>query len=184
MNRMDQLGANYRTHIQLPLGKRLPASQRVWFAVYPPEDERAIGKGVEEFEIATREAGKAWLRIDLRGQFAAWTSSVDEDERAGWWRNPAAIDLYAKDEWKKLLAGYVREQMATAAEPDRTVFALTGLVELYDFLHVSELIEALGQSFPGFLLVLFPGVKEGNTYRFLDARTGWNYLAVPILAEK
>jgi hypothetical protein len=57
-------------------------------------------------------------------------------------------------------------------------------MELYDFLHVSELIDALEPLLPGFLLVFFPGVKEGNSYRFLDARTGWNYLAVPILPEK
>ena len=31
------------------------------------------------------------------------------------------------------------------------------------------------------LLVFFPGEREANTYRFLGARDGWNYLAVPIL---
>ena len=46
------------------------------------------------------------------------------------------------------------------------------------------LIDGLEKTFPGYLLVFFPGEKEGNTYRFLDARTGWNYLAVPILSEK
>jgi len=64
------------------------------------------------------------------------------------------------------------------------VFALTGLMDLYDFVHVSELIEAMLQDFRGHLLVFFPGEKEGNSYRFLDARTGWNYLAVPILSER
>ena len=47
-----------------------------------------------------------------------------------------------------------------------------------------QLVAALEASFTGYLLVFFPGEKEGNTYRFLDARTGWNYLAVPILSEK
>ena len=82
------------------------------------------------------------------------------------------------------LPEFFREQVASAAIPERTVFALTGLMDLYDFLHVSELIEGLGKVFAGFLLVFFPGEKEGNTYRFLDARAGWDYLAVPILSEK
>jgi hypothetical protein len=32
-------------------------------------------------------------------------------------------------------------------------------------------------------MIFFPGEREGNTYRFLGARDGWDYLAVPILAE-
>jgi histidinol-phosphate phosphatase family protein len=33
------------------------------------------------------------------------------------------------------------------------------------------------QSIHGRLLVLFPGTKNENNYRLLDARDGWNYLA-------
>ena len=36
----------------------------------------------------------------------------------------------------------------------------------------------------GRLLVFFPGEVEGNNYRLLDARDGWNYLATPITADK
>ena len=32
----------------------------------------------------------------------------------------------------------------------------------------------------GRLVVFFPGQFEQNNYRLLDARDGWNYLAVPI----
>jgi hypothetical protein len=32
----------------------------------------------------------------------------------------------------------------------------------------------------GRLVVFFPGQFERNNYRLLDARDGWNYLAVPI----
>ena len=85
---------------------------------------------------------------------------------------------------KNVLTEFFKKRLPAPQEPERTVFALTGLMDLYDFLHVSELIEALEKTFPGYLLVFFPGEKEGNTYRFLDARTGWNYLAVPILSEK
>jgi hypothetical protein len=37
---------------------------------------------------------------------------------------------------------------------------------------------------PGRLLVLFPGEYENNSYRLLDARDGWSYLAVPITAHQ
>jgi hypothetical protein len=184
MNRIDQLLANYRSHIQMPLRPGLPASQRVWFAVYPPAEERRLVNRIEDFEILTKEAGHAWVRLDLKGRLATWLSSVDDDERAEWFRNPGDIELYAKTEWKEALTDFFQEAVETAVEPERTVFALSGLMELYDFLHVSDLIEALEKTFPGYLLVFFPGEKEGNTYRFLDARTGWNYLAVPILSEK
>jgi len=82
------------------------------------------------------------------------------------------------------LTEFFEKEVSSARAPERTVFALTGIMDLYDFLHVSELIEGLEKTFTGYLLVFFPGEKEGNTYRFLDARTGWNYLAAPILSEK
>jgi len=184
MNRIDQLLENYRRHIQMPLQYGLPASQRVWFAVYPADDERRLINRIDDFEMVTKEAGHPWVRIDLKGSLVRWFSSIDEEELAEWFRNPDDIELYARSEWKEFLAEYFRKEIANVRTPEDTIFALTGLMELYDFLHVSDLIESLEKSFPGFLLVFFPGEKEANTYRFLDARTGWNYLAVPILSEK
>jgi hypothetical protein len=184
MNRIDQLLENYRSHIQMPLRPGLPSSQRVWFAVYPAGEERRLTNRIDEFEMLTKEAGHPWVRIDLKGTLARWLASVDEEERAEWFRNPDDIDLYAKTEWKTVLTESFQKEVSSATAPERTVFALTGIMDLYDFLHVSELIEGLEKTFTGYLLVFFPGEKEGNTYRFLDARTGWNYLAAPILSEK
>jgi hypothetical protein len=132
----------------------------------------------------TKEAGHLWVRIDLKGKLADWILSVDEQERAEWFKNPDDVDLYAKTEWRDVLTESFNHEVSRSIAPERTVFALTGLMDLYDFLHVSELIEGILKDFPGHLLVFFPGEKEGNTYRFLDARTGWNYLAAPILSEK
>jgi len=184
MNRIDQLLENYRSHIQMPLRPGLPASQRVWFALYPAAEERRLINRIEEFEMLTKEAGHTWVRIDLKGSLARWLASVDEKERAEWFKNPRDIELYAKTEWKDILTELFQKEVAHTTAPERSVFALTGLMELYDFLHVSDLIEDFEKAFTGYLLVFFPGEKEGNTYRFLDARTGWNYLALPILSEK
>ena len=66
---------------------------------------------------------------------------------------------------------------------DNPVVALKGVACLYGLLMVSDLVKALAANVPGRLLVFFPGEHEGNNYRLLDARDGWNYLAVPITAH-
>ena len=48
------------------------------------------------------------------------------------------------------------------------------------FLRVSELIQSVEPSIRGRLVVFFPGTKNDNNYRLLDARDGWSYLAQPI----
>lgn len=184
MNRIDQLLENYRSHIQMPLRSGLPPAQRVWFAVYPASEERRLLNRIGEFELLTKEAGHPWVRIDLARSFARWLDAVDEEERAEWFKHPGDIELYAESEWKGVLTAFFEAEVTRASAPERTVFALTGLMDLYDFVHVSDLIDGLERTFPGYLLVFFPGEREGNTYRFLDARAGWNYLAVPILSEK
>jgi hypothetical protein len=184
MSQLDHLIANYRRHIQLNHAPGLPAAQRIWFAVYAPDDERRLQTKLGEFELATRDAGLPWHAIDLHGQLTAWFQAVDPQELPSWFENPGDIKSYAKTEFQERLVTFIRSEMAKAAEPARTVFALTGLMELFDFRHVSDVLGELEQSFPGFLLVFFPGEREGNTYRFLGARDGWNYLAVPILPER
>ena len=99
--------------------------------------------------------------------------------------DPELVETYADPGY----VDFIKDRLANAVtqhapkDPERTVFALTGLIELYDFVHVSSIIDALDSKFPGVLLVFFPGERENNTYRFLGARDGWDYLAVPILPE-
>ena len=64
------------------------------------------------------------------------------------------------------------------------VVALTGVSSLFGFVRVSELVGALEPSIRGRLVVFFPGGYENGNYRFLDARDGWSYRAVPILASE
>lgn len=44
-------------------------------------------------------------------------------------------------------------------------------------------MDALSKDVRGVLLIFFPGEREENTYRFLGARTGWDYLATPITSD-
>ena len=55
-----------------------------------------------------------------------------------------------------------------------------GVGSLFGFVRVSQVIPLVETHIRGRLLVLFPGVYEQNNYRMLDARDGWNYLAIPI----
>jgi hypothetical protein len=70
------------------------------------------------------------------------------------------------------------------AGPD-TVVALLGVGALFGLARVSSVVEGIKEAVQGRLLVFFPGEHhpENHTYRLLDARDGWNYLAVPLLAK-
>lgn len=185
MARIDQLLASYRRYVSLPPKTNLPLSQRVWFLVYPPDEERRMVNRVEEFEIATKDAGRGWLRVDLTGAFADWMDTFDSEERDACLANPTVTKGYADTEFRDFVSR--RIVGATLTVPDHAratiVVAVTGLMELFDFIHVSAVVDELPATFQGTLLVFFPGERVANTYRFLDARAGWDYLAVPILPE-
>jgi hypothetical protein len=185
MSRIDQLLASYRRHVSLTPRGNLPLSQRVWFVVYPPEDERRMVNRIPEFEIATRDAGLDWRRIDLTGALADWMDTFDPDERKDTLADPDIVETYADPGFLDFLADRIREAFGAVTEADApsTVFAVSGLMDLYDFVLVSEILGKLDDHLKGILLLFFPGEREGNTYRFLGARTGWNYLATPILTE-
>ena len=185
MSRLDQLLASYRRHVAMPLRPGLPLSQRVWFLVYAPEDERRMISRFGEFELVTREAGLDWKQLDLTNTFADWMDTFDAEEREQCLADPELVEDYANPGFRDFLARRIQESVSAIAEgkAERTVVALAGLMDLYDFVHVSAVIDALDNRFQGVLLVFFPGEREGNTYRFLGARVGWDYLATPILAE-
>ena len=185
MSRIDQLLASYRRHVSLSPRGKLPLSQRIWFVVYPPEDERRMVNRIPEFEIATREAGLDWRRLDLTGAFADWMDTFDPEERRDTLAEPDIVETYADPGFIDYLGERIRRELESVPEAEaiQTVFAISGLMDLYDFVHVSEVLGTLDDHLRGIVLLFFPGEREGNTYRFLGARTGWNYLATPILTE-
>jgi hypothetical protein len=85
-------------------------------------------------------------------------------------------------EFQEHVAEHVRARLRSGdAEADKnTVVALTGLGSLYPFAHISLLMRAVEPDIQGRLVVFFPGSKNGNNYRFLDARDGFNYLGTSI----
>lgn len=62
--------------------------------------------------------------------------------------------------------------------------AVSGVAGLFGFAKVSSIVEAVASKVRGRLVVFFPGEHEDNNYRLLDARDGWNYMAIPIKAHE
>ena len=63
-------------------------------------------------------------------------------------------------------------------------FLWAAVRRFFGFIQVSRLIGRVEESIPGRLLVFFPGEYRQNVYRFMDARDGFNYMAVPITSSE
>ena len=181
MGRIEQLVENYARFVALPWEQNLAGAQRVWFAVYDKSDERRLRFRLGEFELETKRAKHGWKLVDVSGAFAQWMALEDYHESY----------FQAPDDLEMALSGFlesVSQQISSALQDDaadsNTVVAVHGISCLFGLIKVSELIGAVQSSIRGRLLVFFPGEFENNNYRLLDARDGWNYLAVPITARE
>jgi hypothetical protein len=72
VSRVDDLIAGYRRFVGLPWPRNLAPAQRVWMAVYPPEEERRLRLHLQEFGTATTLAGYAWHEIDISTSRPGW----------------------------------------------------------------------------------------------------------------
>lgn len=181
MSEIDLLLREYERFVALPWQSHVAGAERVWFAVYDPSQERRLRLRVPEFEIATTKAGHTWRFVDLTDAFAHWMEG--HKYRQAYFQRPQLMT-------DAVLAGFkatVVEQIVTALTgPDvdaNTVVAVGGLASLFGFVRASEVMEAVAPSIRGRLLVFFSGSYENKMYRLLDARDGWNYLAIPITAQ-
>lgn len=183
MSRVDYLIANYQRFVSLPWPTGLAPSQRVWMAVYSPEEERRLRLHLAEFETATAQAGYRWVAIDLSTVFETWMA--EHEYRDAYFTNPKLMAPELAGFFEKLVAE-IRSRIASATSP-ATIVALIGGGSLYglgDQVRLSALIERVQHEVLGRMLVFFPGEVEGNNYRLLGARDGWNYLATLITAER
>lgn len=181
MSRVRRLVQSYSRHISIPWRDDAAAAQRVIFCVYNESEERWLRARVDEFEIVTKQAGHDWALFDLTNTFAAWLSS----------------QRYAKSYFQKphLLAtvlpkylDYIVNEFERFLDSrnigENAVVAIQGVGSLFGFLKVKDVVDKLAPQVPGRLLVFFPGSYENNNYRLLDGYDGWNYLAMPITADK
>ncbi len=184
MSKISALINTYEKHISVPWQQSLAGSQRVLFVVYDKADELRLRAHVTEFELVTQHAWHDWHLIDLTDAFPNWMARVKYKE--SYFENPEDLDGYQVGEvteFTRDLIKRLKSDLESNQNPNQ-VTALLGVGTLFGVSHVSTLVNGIASSISGRLLVFFPGEHENNTYRLLDARDGWNYLAVPILADQ
>lgn len=186
MSKVGKLVNAYREHMSVPWQAGLAAIQKVIFSVYDKGDELRLRAHVGEFEQVTHDSGRKWLLIDVTNSFPEWMAS--QEYRDAYYECPEDLDGYATgeiSEFIKALIASVKGQIQAASD-DKTVVAIVGVGALFGLARVSSLVEGVKDSITGRLLVFFPGEyhAENHAYRLLDARDGWNYLAVPLIAKE
>jgi len=141
--------------------------------VYEKELERAFRARKGEFEQRTLGAGHGWIEHDCTRSFAQWMAT--DEYREAYFESPGDLGMKLEGEFVESIVLPLRALLCSSDE--NTVVAVTGVASLYGFAHISEVIRAVEPDVRGRLVIFFPGSKDGNNYRLLDARNGWNYLA-------
>lgn len=172
---------SYTNYITVPWRDDAAPAQRVIFCVYNENEERCLRAVFDEFELATKQAGHDWILFDVTDSFALWLSA--QRYAKSYFQHPQRLFPllpkllpYLTQEFEHFL----QHHQITA----ETVVAIAGVGSLFGLLKVKTLVETLAPQVPGRLLVFFPGSYANNNYRLFDGYDGWNYLAVPITADK
>jgi len=178
MGRIEELVSRYRSHIGAPWQRNLAGDQKTIFIVYPKTDERKLRARLELFEMATTSVGHSWHLVDLTDAFASWMASTEY--RDIYFEEPETLSMKLRSDFLRYAAERLGNSLADEGVDENAVVAVLGVASLYGFIRVSLLLKEVVKSIRGRLVVFFPGEYEDNNYRLLDARDGWNYLAVPI----
>ena len=182
MGRIDRLVEAYRRYIASPWRGDLAGGERILFVVYDKSDERRLRKRMGLFELATTQCGHGWLECDMTGVFAEWMKKIRY--RDSYFESPDDLDLKLESDFLPHVADRVRQTLTDPKADAHTVVAVYGVASLFGFARVSDLMKAVESDVKGRLAVFFPGEYSEGNYRLLDARDGWNYLAVPITVNE
>ncbi len=178
MGRIEDLAGRYQGHISAPWQRNLAGAQRTIFVVHDKTDERKVRAKLGLFEIATKAAGHGWKVIDLTGTFAHWMAAMDY--REAYFEEPSDLSLKLQSDFVQYAAAELRKVLTAEDVDADTVVAVHGVASLFGFTKVSLVLKEVEHDIRGRLVLFFPGEFDNNNYRLLDARDGWNYLAVPI----
>jgi hypothetical protein len=180
--RIEDLAESYGRHIGTPWQGTVAGAQRVVMVVYDKELERTLRARKLAFETATRQAGHDWYEVDLTDAFALWITA--NEYRDEYFAAPEDLDLRLNAEFAEFVADRIRESLRRPDVTANSVVAVFGVGSLLGFARISDIVNRIEVDIPGRLVVFFPGEWERNNYRLLDARDGWNYLAVPITLRR
>lgn len=177
-SKTDLLLKEYEKVINEPLSKVLSGQERIWFLVYDPAEQRKINLRLDDFETATKKAGKKWESISLKTCFPSWMAN--HEYRDDYFLNPEYIVDQLEADFIPYAIQYFRGKLKEISPDNETVIAIIDVSSLFGFARLSEILKNCDKDFTGRLLIFFPGEFEHNQYRLLDARDGWDYLARPI----
>lgn len=178
MARIEDLADRFGRHIATPWQRTVSGAQRVVMLVYDKELERTLRARKVAFETATRQAGHDWHELDISEAFAAWMAA--DDYREEYFAAPEDLQLKLQAEFPEYVAERLRTFLNGPDITDDSVVALFGVGALFGFARLSQVLKTVESDIKGRLVVFFPGHLERSNYRLLDARDGWNYMAVPI----
>lgn len=181
MSRIKRLINSYSNFIAIPWRDDAAAAQRVIFCVYKENDELRLRAKIDEFEIATKRVGHDWLVFDLTDTFADWLSG--QRYARSYFEKPHLLTTLLP-KYEEFIMRQFESYLAEKNAGPNSVVALKGVGSLFGFVKVKDVVDKLAPLVPGRLLLFFPGNYENNNYRLLDGYDGWNYLAVPITADK
>lgn len=178
MGQIEELAEIYGRHIATPWQRTVAGAQRVVMVVYDNDLERPLRARKGEFENRTRAVGHAWHEVDLTAVFASWLAA--DEYRDAYFESPEDLRLKLDAEFTEFVAERVCALLTREEVGESAVVALFGIASLFGFARVSQVLKLVEGDVRGRLVVFFPGQYEQNNYRLLDARDGWNYMAVPI----
>ncbi len=178
MARIEDLAEKYGRHIATPWQETVAGAQRIVMVVYAKELERTLRARKLAFENATKQAGREWHEIDIASFFAEWMAQ--DDYREEYFASPGDLQLKLDAEFSEYVAERLCEVLNSPDMSDASVVAVFGVGTIFGLAHISKILQLVESDIRGRLVVFFPGHHERNNYRLLDARDGWNYLAVPI----
>ena len=178
MARLEDLADLYGQHISTPWQRTVAGAQRVVMVAYDKELERVLRSRKGEFETRTRAAGHDWHEVDLTTAFASWLAA--DEYRDAYFESPEDLQQKLIGAFPDFVAEKIRAALTSPEVSETSVVAVLGAGSLYGFTHVSEVLKGVERDVRGRLVVFFPGTFEQNNYRLLDARDGWNYMAIPI----
>lgn len=178
MGRIEELAERFAQHIATPWQRTVAGAQRVIMVVYDKELERTLRARKLAFETAARQAGHDWFEVEVTDAFAAWMA--EEEYREAYFESPDDLQLKLEAEFAEFVADRLCAVLTRPEVTDNSVVAVLGVGSLFGFTRVSKVLKLVEPDIRGRLVVFFPGQFERNNYRLLDARDGWNYMAVPI----
>jgi len=181
VSKIKRLISSYKDFISVPWRNDAAPAQRVIFCVYNENEELRLRANIDEFQLVTKQAEHEWAIFDLTDTFADWLSN--QKYAKSYFEKPHLLTTLLPKYLAYITAEF-EEFIQKKGIDNNCVVAIQGVGSLFGFQKVKDVVDKFAPLVKGRLLIFFPGSYENDNYRLLDGYDGWNYLAVPLSADK